>query len=623
MAKKGEKSEGEGGKEGKEEASAKWVGASNGGNGVKLRVLCGGSYKWPRTVRWLLLALGDAAWRIPEKEEEELKSGQNDVTRRAEELFAVCEQSKGDNKHECEVCAWKGMRGEWEKVEKRAAIALSAITSKESQMKMEREKKGEEEEKGKVSGTMAVSEAAFLVSECFARVLLTAKATQDIPRPIDLIGSHGQTVWHHQSPATLIPCHSSFRSSSNLHSSSSSSNSSLGRISSTLQIGDGSVLAARMEGATVVSNFRTADVAFGGQGAPLTSSLDLFLLESLGNTLISDMNASSQHSCKVPIESSLNSSSSSSNFSKHIQKPIIALQNLGGMGNVTILPPRMTGEDGKEISSISRAIAFDTGPANVLLDWFVGSYFGQAYDAEGKLAKAGRVSKSFLLSFLLHPYFSLPIPKTCGREVFTAQLGETWWQQAQKEGFNEENEEKRGEEPLSSSPFTPQDFVATLTDLTALSLILSYLRFTPSILVEREEKEKEKETPLPPFPSHIYISGGGSHNDHMLERIRYYAKKACKGELGEWEEKVFGDSSRSSFLSSLPLPLPSPLVLSHDLTGIDADLKESVLFSLLAFMTSQGIPSSVPSCTGASRSSVLGSISPGSNFLSLFSPIKR
>ena len=612
--------------------------------------------------------------------------------------------------HECYACGWDAE--ELIKVETRALRALLHLPnpirpisdpspqflpdpSKETEKADEAEEVDMEQvsptSRGSVQASMAVSEANFLVSECFAVVL--RRAVEKEAWKLDLIGSHGQTVWHHPSTSKLIPSVSHKKidvdhphrtpkgertecethpqiplrvdaaPSHHLH------HSHLGRISSTLQIGDGSVLAARL-GVTCVSNFRSADVARGGQGAPLTSSLDSFLLSHLANA----------------------------------SQGWIALQNLGGMGNVTLIPSHAlvlnishhsslhhhqqqkgllydggsSNEEQEEKENVSspfgpaiHPVAFDTGPANVLLDWFVSTHVdvNAEYDKGGVHAAQGRVNDDLLLHMISHPYFALSTPKTCGREVFTAALGEQWWKESTEGRYGQVSE---------------RDFLATLTDLTAASVVVSYLRFTPRVhhpnwyisstaTGTTSSTSPDHHAAVPsflysPFPSHIFISGGGSHNAHLMSRIEYYARLAQQGKLEAIEKHVFGDDSASTFIgtvrqaakahfeklsghahqhhvkdgemsidpssprSTLSYSSPSPpladntttsspsstihqtLVSSHTATGISADEKESVLFALLAFLTIHGVPSSIPACTGAQESSTLGCISPGPNW---------
>lgn len=591
---------------------------------IEVKVIKGGSSKWPKRVKWLLQALGDVAWAIKSNSIESVFEPsliESEIHQAAE----ACKSADGNNSHVCEVCIWRKKENidALIRIEKRASNALLSLPNP-----------GIPVTQSKSSPSMAISEANFLVGECFAQVL-------NVHRPVDLnlhlIGSHGQTIWHHPSSIDLVPLinenghlkpSNTQKTSSSLSSTFTPSTSSspahpspLGRISSTLQIGEAGILASRVEGgATVISNFRPRDVSFGGQGAPLTSTLDYVMAKGM----LKDLKDIS------------------------LDKEIVALQNMGGIGNVTILPPDEVSEGNLT------AIAFDTGPANVLLDWYVRKEWnGVEYDENGDLAKKGRPSPpSLLLHLLSHPYFALPFPKTCGREVFTAELVESWLTLANSHGYSFDlthecmfessvelehltaSDANTEEEDLQSA-FSKEDFLRLLTDVSAASIVLGYLRFTPSLFANPTSLD------IVPFPSKIFISGGGSHNSFLLERIQHFASLAATGLLAPLEKHVFGDASSSEVIEKVlrrlgeaaeeefvrtniePLFPPSPSVLSHSITGINADDKESVLFALLAFLTIHAKPSSVPSCTGALSASILGSITPGSSFLDLISLVLK
>jgi anhydro-N-acetylmuramic acid kinase len=199
-----------------------------------------------------------------------------------------------------------------------------------------------------------------------------------------------------------------------------------GRVTSTLQLGEPSTIAERL-GATVVADFRPRDVAAGGQGAPLASYPDALLFADGRLTR--------------------------------------AVQNLGGIGNVTYLPPAGTPAD---------ALAFDTGPANALIDHAVWRLTDGAvrFDADGAMAAGGKVDRTLLAELLANPYFALPPPKSTGRELFGAQMVE----------------------PLLARGLAPDDLVATLTMLTVESIADSYRRF------------------LPCQPDEVVLGGGGARN---------------------------------------------------------------------------------------------------------------
>src|SRR5437764_3702513 len=160
--------------------------------------------------------------------------------------------------------------------------------------------------------------------------------------PVELIGFHGHTILHR--PAERR----------------------------TWQIGDGALL-ARLAGSDVVADFRSADVAVGGEGAPLAPLYHAALAGDLA-------------------------------------KPVAVL-NLGGVGNVTWIGP---GDDD--------ILAFDTGPANALIDDWVRSHTGQTADLEGALARTGQISAEHVARFLAHPYFERRPPKSLDRDDFQAAV---------------------------------------------------------------------------------------------------------------------------------------------------------------------------------------------------------
>jgi anhydro-N-acetylmuramic acid kinase len=230
---------------------------------------------------------------------------------------------------------------------------------------------------------------------------------------IEVIGCHGQTVRHLPHPAA-----------------------SLGReVSTTLQIGDPAVLAERT-GVTVVSDFRARDIAAGGQGAPLIPLFDYLLLAD----------------AKVGR---------------------VAL-NIGGMANVTFLPPGIEAE---------AVIAFDTGPGNALMDLLAFEISGGELDSDrdGRIASEGRVLESLLDSLLDHAYLKREPPKSTGREEFGGELLLS----------------------LRAKGYGGADLMATLAAFTAHSIALAVERFWPA------------SDP----PGELIVSGGGSHNATLMQMI--------------------------------------------------------------------------------------------------------
>ena len=206
---------------------------------------------------------------------------------------------------------------------------------------------------------------------------------------------------------------------------------------STWQIGESAVIAERL-GIDVVSDLRVRDVAAGGQGAPLVPIADALLFAS---------------------------------------DRWRALQNIGGIGNVTVVPPGGT---------LSAVRAFDTGPGVGVLDAVVRALRPmQRYDADGQLAAAGTPMDAVIAALLAHPYFAAPPPKSTGRELFTpayvADLIDRC--RAVKPGCSDE------------------DIIATATALTARSIADAYRRFMPEPVEE------------------VLVSGGGAKNATLVEMI--------------------------------------------------------------------------------------------------------
>jgi anhydro-N-acetylmuramic acid kinase len=202
------------------------------------------------------------------------------------------------------------------------------------------------------SGTTAdVCRMNFVIGELFADALIALCRRSRIPlSSIGLVGSHGQTVWHDPNGIRL------------------------GKklIRSTLQIGEPCIIAART-GITTVADFRPADIAAGGQGAPLIAYADHMLLSSRRKTRV--------------------------------------LQNIGGIANLTWLKAKGTIDD---------IIAFDTGPGNMVIDHVVTTVTkGRlSYDKNGRIAARGKVNERLLGRLMKDPYLRRKPPKTTGRELF-------------------------------------------------------------------------------------------------------------------------------------------------------------------------------------------------------------
>jgi len=187
----------------------------------------------------------------------------------------------------------------------------------------------------------------FLLGELYADAVGKAQKESGI-RSLDLVGCHGQTLYHQGRPLQFLGK----------------------RISCTWQTGEGAVVASRL-GVPVVSDFRPADMAAGGKGAPLVPFFDYLAF-------------------------------------RHRTRGRIA-QNLGGIANLTAIPRRAKKE---------QVIAFDTGPGNMVIDALTEKLFGQPYDKNGSIAKRGKVMEAAVRRALRHKFFAERPPKTAGREQF-------------------------------------------------------------------------------------------------------------------------------------------------------------------------------------------------------------
>ena len=257
----------------------------------------------------------------------------------------------------------------------------------------------------------------FVLGEVFADAVIKLCSKSGISLgSIDLIGSHGQTIYHQPSGKRYG-----------------------GKtIRSTLQIGEPSVIAERT-GVTTIADFRPRDMAAGGEGAPLVPYADYVLFEH-----------------------------------KRLTR---AVQNIGGIANVTFLPAGCTQDE---------IIAFDTGPGNMVIDGVINLTTGgrKRFDKDGKMAARGTVNKQLLDELLQHPFFRQRPPKSTGREDFGADFAERIYCLAGKKSAAD------------------ADIIATVTALTAKSIAQAYRRF------------------LPTMPDELILCGGGSHNRTLVEMLR-------------------------------------------------------------------------------------------------------
>jgi anhydro-N-acetylmuramic acid kinase len=256
--------------------------------------------------------------------------------------------------------------------------------------------------------TAEVCEVHALLGEAFADAARAVAERSGIPlEAVDLIASHGQTVYHQIAP---------------------------GATRSTLQLAAPAMIAERT-GCTVVANFRQRDMAAGGEGAPLAPYLDVLLFAD-------------NHLCR-------------------------AVQNIGGIGNVTYLP------------AAGASMAFDTGPGNVLIDEAVRLLTNgrQSYDRDGRMAAAGTVDEALLDRWLRHPFFAARPPKSTGREQWGPSEAWNYLVEAQAQDLS------------------PEDTIATLTALTARSIADAYRRFLGRV-------------------DEALIGGGGARNPTLMQMLR-------------------------------------------------------------------------------------------------------
>jgi anhydro-N-acetylmuramic acid kinase len=271
-------------------------------------------------------------------------------------------------------------------------------------------------------------------------------------------------------------------------------------VSSTFQAGEPAVL-AEMTGVAVVSNFRARDVAAGGTGAPLVPLMDWLLFRSGEKNRVS--------------------------------------LNLGGIANITVLP--------KHVNRYN-VVAFDTGPANMILDALVAhaTNGAETHDTNGARAAGAEPDPQLLDHLMAHPYFAAAPPKSCGRDEFGAGYLTEFLSEAQRRQLS------------------PDIVLSTVTSLTARSVAEAIARG--------------------PVPDEVIAAGGGIHNRTLMSRLADELQRA---------------TGRT---------IPIETTADH---GLDPDAKEAVAFALLANESIHGNPGNLPSVTGAGHAVVLGSFTPG------------
>ena len=256
----------------------------------------------------------------------------------------------------------------------------------------------------------------FLLGELFAKAVITLADDSGVPLDsISFIGSHGHTVRHLPEPVRF--CGRSIRA--------------------TMQIGQPAIIAQRT-GITTIADFRPRDIAAGGLGAPLVPYADWIMF--------TDPNR------------------------------IRAVQNIGGIANVTYLPA------GAEADNI---IAFDTGPGNMIIDYLIAAITDgrKKFDRGGRIGARGDVCDRTLRRLMRNPYLLRSPPKTTGRELFGNIFAEKFLKRARADGL------------------TDPDIIATATEFTAASIADAYSRH------------------LPKRPNEVILCGGGAKNSLLVIRL--------------------------------------------------------------------------------------------------------
>jgi anhydro-N-acetylmuramic acid kinase len=276
----------------------------------------------------------------------------------------------------------------------------------------------------------------FLLGELYADAV--AKTARKHRTKVDLVGCHGQTLYHQGVPEPFLGR----------------------RLAATWQTGEGAVIAARL-GMPVISDFRPADMAAGGKGAPLVPFLDYLLYR---DAVFHDPDG------KRGVRQLARS---------RIVHNRIA-QNLGGIGNLTAIPAG---------ASLRQVVAFDTGPGNMVIDAVMEKLFDRRYDRDGKVGASGRVMDGVITQLLRAKFFRQKPPRTAGREEFGPEYMSRFLQMC------------RG----ARKP----DVVATATALTARSIANAVQRFVmPRFSTGRKSGNQ------------MIVSGGGAKNPTLMGMLR-------------------------------------------------------------------------------------------------------
>jgi anhydro-N-acetylmuramic acid kinase len=329
---------------------------------------------------------------------------------------------------------------------------------------------------GSLPGDTVLATLAALdveLGELFAAAAIQAASAAGVSlQKIDAVASHGQTVAHHP------------------------------ELRATLQIGDPSVIAERT-GCTTVADFRSRDIALGGQGAPLAPFFHLAAFSSAAENRV--------------------------------------VLNLGGIANITWLP---SSQDPGAV------LAFDTGPANSLIDGVISilSEGRERMDRDGVRARRGTLDEGLLEALLDDDYLQQAPPKSTGRERYGSGVAASLVETSRDAGRD------------------PDDLVATLVAFTARSVGAACREILP------------RQDPAAKSIDRLIVGGGGAENPALLDALRG--------------------------------ALPGVAIDRFDAHGVPVQAAEAMAFSLMGRNALLGLPNHLPRCTGALREGVLGEITP-------------
>jgi anhydro-N-acetylmuramic acid kinase len=328
------------------------------------------------------------------------------------------------------------------------------------------------------TSTAAIARLSWRLGEVYATCV--ESIVQQTNLKPQIISCHGQTIYHQGAPqkylGTPLRC--------------------------TCQIGEASVIAERLR-LPVVSDFRPADIAAGGQGAPLVPMLDFCLF---------------QH----PTHNRL-------------------LLNLGGIANMTALPAGRTVND---------VLAFDSGPANMIVDACMQRLYNRSYDKNGATAAQGKVLPNL---FPTSKFFAAPPPKSCGREEFGLAFADKFLATCHQAGARK------------------QDIIATATAFTVSTITDAYRTFLWPHFGQLAPLARATD---------LIVAGGGAKNPTLML----------------WLREAFAQFGIK--------------LSTTEKSGIPIEAKEAAAFALLGWLTWHNLPGNIPSATGATRAVILGRITP-------------